>query len=181
MAKQLSTAYGDALFQAAIEDNRLDALYEEAVMIREIFREEEDLGKILRHPKIPKEEKLQVIRNIFDERVSGEMAGLLYIVVQKDRQKEIPAILDYFIHRVKEHRGIGTAYVTSPFALTQDQKKRLEDRLLQTTEYRSFEMEYRLDPALLGGLVIRIGDRIYDSSLKTQLSALRKDLYGIRL
>ncbi len=169
------------MFEAAMEENCLDAIYEEVVMVREIFRQEKDLGKILSHPKIPKEEKLQVVRNIFDGKVSGETAGLIWLVVQKDRQKEIPAILDYFIHRVKEYRGIGTAYVTTPFALTQDQKERLKKRLLQTTEYRSFEMNYRMDPALLGGMVIRIGDRIYDSSLKTQLFTLSKELSGIRL
>ena len=103
------------------------------------------------------------------------------MVVEKDRQKEIPAILEVFISKVKEYRGIGTAYVTAPFPLTSDQKKKLENRLLETTGYQSFEMIYQEDPSLLGGLVVRIGDRVLDSSLKTQLLSLQKDLMRVRV
>jgi F-type H+-transporting ATPase subunit delta len=181
MAKQLSSIYGQALFEAAMEDGRVDELYEEVLAVRKILDENEDFLRILRHPKIPKEEKLDLLDRVFAERVSGDLAGLFHVVVEKDRQKEIPAILELFISKVKEYRGIGTAYVTAPFPLTSDQKKKLENRLLETTGYQSFEMIYQEDPSLLGGLVVRIGDRVLDSSLKTQLLSLQKDLMRVRV
>ena len=181
MAKQLSSIYGQALFEAAMEDGRIDELYEEVQAVGKILDENDDFSRILRHPKIPKEEKIALIDHVFAGRVSGDLAGLFHVVVEKDRQKEIPAILEDFLSRVKEYRGIGTAYVQAPFALTSDQKERLEKRLLETTGYKSFEMIYQEDPSLLGGLMVRIGDRILDSSLKSQLLSLERELMSVRV
>ena len=181
MAKQLSSIYGEALFGAAGDAGRIDEIYEEILSLRDAFRENDDLLKIMNHPKISKEEKTQIIHRICEGKVSGEIEGLFRIIIEKDRQKEIPAVMDYYIRRVKEYRGIGTALVRSAVELTQDRKKRLVRRLIEKSGYQSFETEYEVDPSLLGGMVIRVGDRVYDSSLKTQLYTLQKELSGIRL
>ena len=71
--------------------------------------------------------------------------------------------------------------VTSALPLSEDQKKRVEERLLETTGFVSLEMEYAVDESLLGGLVIRIGDRVVDSSIKTRLEEIRRDLMKLQL
>ena len=71
--------------------------------------------------------------------------------------------------------------VTSALPLSEDQKKRVEDRLLETTGFVSLEIGYSVDPYLLGGLVIRIGDRVVDSSIKTRLEEIRRDLMKLQL
>ena len=65
--------------------------------------------------------------------------------------------------------------------LSGPQKKAIEDKLLATTGYHTFEMDYKVDPSILGGLIIRIEDRVVDSSLKTQLDKMTKELSRIRL
>lgn len=109
------------------------------------------------------------------------MLGFFHIVVTKDRYNDIPAIFDYFLRKVKEYKGIGTARVTSAIELSPEQKAAIKDRLLTITDYRSFEMEYQVDPGILGGLVIRIDDRVVDSSLKTQIGTLARQLSKIQL
>ena len=181
MAKLVSSTYGDALFDLALERDSVDALFEEAQAVRSTFLENEEVLRLFNHPKIRKEEKTAFIEKVFGGKVSGDMVGFLHIIVAKDRYNEILPIFDYFIHKVKEYKGIGTARVTSAVELSGPQRKAIEDKLLATTGYHTFEMDYKVDPSILGGLIIRIEDRVVDSSLKTQLDKMTKELTQIRV
>ena len=181
MAKLVSSTYGDALFELALEENKLDRIHEEIMAVRQAFLANGELNRLLRHPKVIKEEKLAFLDQVFSGRISEEVLGFLRIVVQKDRQQDFLSIFDYFLHKVKEYRGIGTAYVTSALPLSDRQKQAVEKKLLETTHYDSFEMHYEVRPGILGGLVIRIGGRVVDSSLKTQIDRLSRQLSQVRL
>ena len=181
MAKLIAKTYGDALFELAVEKDIVDVLQEEIVLLRQILAENEDFGRLMNHPKIVKEEKLQVVKDVFAGRISDELLGFLTIIISKDRYKEIDAILDYFIAQVKKYKGIGIAAVTTAVPLRDEQRRAVEQKLLDTTEYRQMEMHYRVDESLVGGMVIRIGDRVVDSSIKTKLNELQKDLLKVQL
>ena len=101
--------------------------------------------------------------------------------MKKDRFGEICNILEYFISRVKEYKGIGVATVTTPMELNEAQKSAVCAKLLETTSYREMEMHYQVDEALIGGMVIRIGDRVVDSSVATKLEELKRQLLKIQL
>ena len=103
------------------------------------------------------------------------------MIILKDRYRELDAVLNQFLCNVKEYKGIGVAQVTSASVLTEAQKKAVEDKLLETTAYDSMEMHYTVDASLIGGLVIRIGDRVVDSSVKTKLDVLTKDLLKVQV
>ena len=77
MAKLISKTYGEALFELAIEEQKLEVLFEEAKVVRDILRENTDFGKLLNHPKIPREDKIKVAEEVFKGRVSGELTGFL--------------------------------------------------------------------------------------------------------
>lgn len=115
--------------------------------------------------KIVKEEKVKIVEDIFAEKISAEFVGLLRLIVEKGHFAKVDTVLDYFIDCVKEYKNIGTAYVTSAMELSEAQKAAVEKRLLETTKYVKFEMHYAVDSALIGGMVIRIGDRVVDSSV----------------
>lgn len=181
MAKLVANTYGDALFELALGESAVDSLFEEAKVVLAAFNSNKELGKLLNHPKIETNEKQKVIENCFNPFVSRNMTGFLVLMVSKTRQDSIEDALNYFIHRVKEYKGIGTAYVTTAAALRDEQKNRLVTRLLQTTDYKEFEMIYSVDESLLGGMVIRIGDKVVDSSVKTKLDELTRDLKKIQL
>lgn len=181
MAKLAATTYGDALFDLAVEEETFDSLYEEAQAVLTAFAENDGIGRILNHPKVIKEEKEKFIESVFGGFVSKEMTGLLMIMVSKDRQGEIVSTLQYFMEKVRAHKRIGTVYVTTAKALREDQKKKTVDKLLETTGYDRLIMNYAVDETLIGGMVIRIGDRVVDSSIKTKLDGLTKDLKKIQL
>ena len=179
MAKLVSNTYGDALFELALENNQLDSMLEEVKAVASVLQENEDLTKLMNHPKIVKEEKIKIIEEIFTNQVSREVVGLMRMIVQKGHFNEMESGFMYFIDRVKEYKNIGTAYVTSAVTLSDGQKSAVEKRLLETTKYVKFEMHFDVDAALIGGMTIRIGDRVVDSSVKNKLNDLTRELLKI--
>ena len=135
----------------------------------------------MNHPKIPKEEKLGVVENVFKDKLSRELLGFLITIIEKDRYTEIQSILSYVVDRIKEYSNIGTAYVTTAIPLQDKERTDVENRLLATTKYEKIECHYTVDESLIGGMVIRMGDRVVDSSIRTKLEKLERELLAIQL
>ncbi len=183
MAKLVSKTYGEALYELAMEsgEDRALALMDEIRCVEEILESNPQFDVFLKHPGIPKQDKLEVVENVFKGHVSDELAGLLEIVVSKERYGDLQSIFAYFTDRVKEQQKIGVAYVTTAVELDGAQKKAVEGKLLETSWYRKMEMHYRVDASIIGGMVIRINNRVVDSSIRTKLDGMTKQLLQIQL
>ena len=181
MAKLVGATYGEALFELAVEEGREEELMNEVILLRELLSENPDFGKLMNHPKVLKEDKLEVLEAVFKGRVSEELVGFLHLIVSKDRYGEIDSILDYFIDEVKQVKGIGVAYVATALDLSEAKKKEVEQKLLSTTSFTRMEMHYQVDESLIGGMVIRIGDRVVYSSIRSKLSGLERELLKVQL
>lgn len=181
MAKLVSKTYGDALFAVALEENRMDAFFEAAKAVLEILRTNEDFERLMNHPQIIKEDKVKIVEEMFGTQIPKEMVGLMTLMVSKGRAHEMISVFDYFVDLVKEEKKIGKADVTTATQLTDAQKAKVEQKLLQTTKYETFEMCYHVDESLIGGMIIRIGDRVVDSSVKTKLYDLTRSLRNIQV
>lgn len=181
MAKLVSKTYGDALFEVAVEEGAIDSMMEEVEAVQGVLQENEEYVKLLSHPKIPVEEKNSIMKEAFDGKISNELMGLFSTVVEKGRFSEIEGILAYFLEEVRECKKIGTADVISAKELSQEERASVEKKLLETTSYESFRMNYRVDASLIGGMMIRIGDRVVDSSIRTKLNNMAKDLSKLQI
>lgn len=181
MAKLVSTTYGDALFELAMEEGKIREIREEVETLRQIFLENEELSHILIHPEMDKKAKITLLETIFKGKCSDGMMGFLILTVEKGRQGDILSIFEHFIRKAKEEEGIGEVLVISAVKLLPKEKKTIEDRLLSLTSYESLEITYQVDKSLIGGLVIRMGDRVVDSSIRTKLQNMKRALAKIRL
>ncbi len=176
MAKQVDITYGNALFELALEEGKLDSLYEEAVALIDILMDNQELIKLLGHPQVSKEDKRKIVTETFDGKAADELTGLIAMVVEKGHVSELISILNYFIKQVKKEKNIGVATVKSAVELTDSQKQAIEQKLIETTVYDTMEIDYSVDKSLIGGLVIRIEDRVVDSSIKTKLENMSRTL-----
>ena len=91
---------------------------------------------------------------------------------EKGHFADLKDVLVQFTDRVKEYRHIGVVYVSTPMELPVSQKQAVEKKILDTTDFVSLEMHFRIEPELIGGMVIRIGDRVVDSSVRSRLDSL---------
>jgi len=181
MAKLISKTYGEALFELAVEEATTDAMLEEITGVRQVLCDNPDYLLLLNNPRIPAQEKVNISESVFSGRISKELIGFLKVIIQKGRCDSLLDILDYFICRMKEHKGIGVAYVITPQTLKEDKKEEIRKRLLSTTSFKEMEMHYDINPDLLGGMQIRIGDRVVDSSIQTKLNQLQKELLNLQV
>lgn len=181
MAKLVSKTYAQALFELAVEEDKTSAFLEEASGLLEVIRTNAEFGQFMNHPKIQKEDKLEVVQNVFRDKISREMLGFLVTIIEKDRYTEIEAIFEDFVASVKEYNNIGTAYVTTAIAINEQEKQDIESRLLATTRYKTIECIYDVNKSLIGGMVIKMGDRVVDSSIRTKLDKLQRELLAIQL
>lgn len=181
MAKLAADVYGEALFRLAVEKDCINAWAEQIKTAELVIAENPELMELLTHPKITREEKLSVVDKVFGGHFDDAVTGLFSVIVEKGRCAEIPAVLSNFMEKVREYRKIGVAKVVSAMELSAAQKKRVEEKLLSQTAYESFEMQYSVDESLIGGMTIRIGDRVVDASIRSKLNRMAGSLSGIRL
>lgn len=176
MAKLVSKVYGDAYVSVVSEKNNLIDALEEIKSVKNVLLENVEIIELLDSPKMDDEEKIDFIKGIFENHISVDSMGFLLTIIEKKRQAELLPILDYVIDCVKELLLIGKATVTTALPLDDSKKERIVDELLKSSHYKSLEAEYVVDESIIGGIVIRIGDRVVDSSVKTRIDKMRKML-----
>ena len=181
MAKSAITTYGEALFQIATESSSSIEMLEEVKELKNVVDANPELKELMSNPRFSKEEHLEILEKVFKGKIDERLFSFLELLTVKGRYGYLDEILDYFILRVKEYLHIGQAKVTSAIAIDDEMKQRIKDKLLSTTDYKEIEIEFETDPSLIGGMVIRIKDRIVDNSVKTKLENITRDLHKIQI
>ncbi|MDY2922434.1 MAG: ATP synthase F1 subunit delta [Eubacterium sp.] len=181
MAKVISKVYGDALFSLALENDKLDTIWEEVRMTRQILSENPTFVKTICHPEISKQDQIKLLDDAFKGKVSDEVMGFFHVLADKKRLKELDAVLEYFDRSAKEYKKIGVVYVTVPMELTKAQQDKIRERILEVSSYETLEMHVETDASLLGGMVIRIGDEILDNSIRSKMEHMARKINQIKL
>lgn len=181
MAKLVSKVYGDALFSLALEEDKLEALWKEAAIVRQTISDNPDFLSVICHPEMTQEKKLSVLDEVFKKELSEEMMGLLNVLVRKGRIGEILSVLDYFDEQVREYLKIGMVDVSTPLPLSDSQKEQIENKLLEVTKYETLCVDYHVEKDLLGGIVIRIGNQVLDNSIRSKINAMSRQLSKVKL
>lgn len=169
------------MFSLAVEENRLDEIWDEVKGLQKALEENGEFMDMMAHPEMTKEKSIALLDEAFKDKFSDVMMGFLQVLVKKGRFGEILPVLDHFQREAKEYKKIGVVYVTTPTELTDTQKESIVEKLLQTAGYLSLEMNYQIDKKLLGGMRIRIGDRIMDNSIQTKLEEMTRKLVKVRV
>ncbi|MDD6102325.1 MAG: ATP synthase F1 subunit delta [Clostridiales bacterium] len=173
--------YADALLEIAISEDKCEAYLEEAVVLLKVLSENEELQSIYINPKITLEEKLSLTDSCFGGSFSADIVGLISLIVKNGRSAFLVKIFECFVAGVKEYLKIATVEVVSADTLKESQLKALEEKILATTDYKSIDMKLTVDRSLIGGLKVRIGDRIIDNTIKTKLDNMAKSLRQVNL
>lgn len=181
MARLAALVYGRALFELALSENQINDMEKEIQFLEQVFRENKKLVFLLSQPQIVREEKIRLIEKIFKDSLSEEMLGFLCILIKNGRFLELSAILTDAKMRINKQKKHGSAVVISAIELNERQKEKIEKRLLSLSGYRTIEIEYQTDVALIAGLIIRMDDRVVDSSVRTQLNEMKKTLIKLQI
>ncbi len=167
--------YAQALFEVGEEKGLLDRFQEDLSDAAQVLTHP-DVARALDNPKLPAATKRALLRRFLGER-SPYILNFLDLLVSKNRTSFIREIRESFRGLFNAHEGIAIARVTTAVTFAEDEQKKLTDRLAEITG-RKIILEPNVNESLLGGLVVRIGDRVIDGSTITKLKALRAELAG---
>ena len=179
MSTRASAArYARALFDVALQEGILDQADRDLTTVADLLQRQSDLQAVLTNPAVPAARKRSLLEAIVPRlELSGPVGKLLLILADRDRVGVFPDLLSVFRERVREHRRVLEAEVTTAMPLSAEREAELRQQLTAATG-REVTLTTRVDPNLIGGAVTRIGTMVYDSSLASQLTRLRERLAG---
>ena len=169
----IAQPYAAALFELADEQGQVDAVESDLVALQGLVNEGGDFARFLRSPVIVADEKAQAMDAILDRaNVSPTVANLVKVVARNGRLFALPQIIAAFRRMAAQARGEISAEVTSATALRPEQVASLAEAL-KAKIGKTVTLSEHVDPSLIGGLIVKVGSRMIDSSLKTKLTAMR--------
>jgi F-type H+-transporting ATPase subunit delta len=176
MARRSSTArrYAEAAFEVAMRDGTLERWRAELDMAAGTAGDRRAIA-VLANPAIAIERRAAALSDMLADRVSQPVLNLVQLSLRRGRIEDLPRIAAEFRRLDDERQGIVHATVTSAAELTQDEVRELTSRLERSTGGR-IALDVEVDPSLLGGLVVRVGDRMIDGSVRGRLERLRNQL-----
>lgn len=170
--RSVSGEYAGALADVALASGRAETLRQEVQAAASLAAESADLRNFLASPAIPREGKHELVEKLAGRMgASEELRNFLFVLVDHHRTAMIGEIAKEFETTLLERMGVVQARVTSARELSTAQKQKLAGKLESVTG-KKIEAQYAVDPALVGGLAVRIGSTVYDGSVRAQLDRL---------
>ncbi len=170
----IARRYAQALFELANEKGTIDTQESELKQALGIFAENPSLQSTFESSQTSPAKKKELIEQVFAS-FSETTRGFLGLLVRKHRESAFPKAVQAFSQSADRARGILEVEVRSAVALGQEELKALENRLIQGGA-RSVRFSTKVEPDLIGGVVLSVGDRLYDGSVKTRLKRLKERL-----
>ncbi len=176
--KSASLQYAKALADIALAQGAGDAALRQLTDFRDAYAESAELRNFLASPAVDREAKHGVIEKLVARLGASKIVrNFLFVVTDHGRMHILPEIVESFQEVIRKRQGIAEAEIFSAVDLTAAQKAEFAFTLERMTGQR-IEPKYSLDPSLLGGAVVRIGDAIYDGSVRNRLNEMRSKLSG---
>jgi len=174
----LADRYAAALFELADERKELDAVANDLRSLRAMLRDSADLRRLIRSPVLSREEQGKAIASLAQAaQVSPLSRNFLGLLAQNRRLFALPEMIEGYLRRLATARGEVTAHVTSAQELSPQQREAVNEQLRKAVG-RKVAVDVAIDPGLLGGLVVRVGSRMVDASIRSKLNRLQLAMKG---
>jgi F-type H+-transporting ATPase subunit delta len=169
----VASRYANALFELAREQGLIDQVAADLDTFAALIAESRDLERLVRSPVFGAEEQRMALSALLERmQISGLAANFLQLVTAKRRLFAIADMIRAYQALLARHKGEVTAEVTVAEMLGETHLAALKDALRSVTG-KNVELKIRVNPAIVGGLIVKLGSRMVDSSLKTKLNSLR--------
>ena len=173
---QVGRVYAEALVELAQKNDALDEAADECQQLSALLGEQPRLQTLLSNPAITSAERVELVGRVFSGKLSDTLFRFLSVMARKDRLDELPAVLLSVRERVAEIRGEVEVDAWTASPMPEELRDSVRDRVAAALGGKAVTLREHVDPALLGGLKLRVGDRLLDGTAATRLRLLRRDL-----
>jgi F-type H+-transporting ATPase subunit delta len=176
---KLIQGYARALFTVADAEGELDRVEDELYRFGKEVEGQPNLREALTDPALPADRKSAVIAEILAGKASRQTVAMLGFLVEQGRAKDLPKIIEALVEVAAEQRNRAVAEVRSAVPLDEQRRTKLA-RALSEASGRDVEVKVLVDPSLMGGVVARVGDQVFDGSVRRKLEMARDQLARAR-
>ena len=171
---KVASRYAKSLLHLAIEQNSLEEMHKDMSFIMNTCEESKELVLLLRNPIVKGDKKKAILDEVFGKNISKVTDAFIDIIVRKKREGILAEIAYSFLNLYKVYNGIETAHVTTAVPLP----KELRDKIIEvvkSTGKSSIDLIEKVDPEIIGGLILRVGDQQVDESILSKIQQLEME------
>lgn len=175
MSSKAAARYAKSLIDLSTEQNALEDLKNDMVLFEEVVDNHSELEAILKNPIVPLDKKLGILNEVFGNKIHQITKSFLKLVVNKGRAGILFETAKQFISQYQSIKGIVKAEVTSAIALTEASKAEIVALVKKELGAKEVIVKEKVDEKLIGGFVLKVGDKQFDASIASGLSKLKKE------
>lgn len=179
MSEVIAKRYAQALYEVAEERNTVDAVESQLSLIEQTVADSKDLRTMLHHPRIDGADKKAVLEQIFKDDVNPEVLNLLKVLVDRKRETILVDLKKAYTVIANEARGIVEMLVTTAEPLSKEDEDKLSQAFGKVLN-KQLRIITKTDPKVIGGVLVRIGNRVYDGTLAGKLARFHQELKASR-
>ncbi|MBX7181993.1 MAG: ATP synthase F1 subunit delta [Bacteroidia bacterium] len=170
---RIASRYAKSLLDLASEQGALAQAYQDMLVVETCTKESRELVNLLNSPIIKSDKKEAIINEVFGSSISKLSLEFLQIITRKGRENYIPVVAASFVDQYRKLTGVTTAFVKSAIALDETARTKVRS-ILNQSGFANVELVEEVDAELIGGFVLRIGDKQVDTSVKNEISKLKQ-------
>jgi len=167
--------YAQALFQIARAEGALETVEDELFRFARILENETQLREALTDPSLPPEQRSKMIVELLGDKSTPHTVNVIAFVVQQGRARELTKIIDSLVQLAAEERRKAVAEVRSAMPLDEGQREKLKDAITRATG-KQVELKVLVDPTVIGGLLVRVGDQVFDGTVRRRLEMAKEHI-----
>jgi F-type H+-transporting ATPase subunit delta len=168
-----ASRYVKSLLGLAIEQKALDNVHDDMLFFTKVVNENKSFALMLQSPVIPHDKKSEILSKIFKGKVHSLTMAFFDIITRKNREPLLAAIAKEFHNAYNEHKGISKATITSAVPLDAKLRGEFESLVKKYSDKKQVELIEKVDPEMIGGFVLKVGDRQIDASIKNKIKTLK--------
>lgn len=171
---RLASRYAKSILDLAIERGELEKVYADMQWLQAVCKSNRDFVNLLRSPIIKNDTKRKIIEAVTNGNISELTAGFNRLLVTKNRERFLPEIVTAFIAAYKAHHKIRTIQLTTATPVTESMRNVIVEQVKKSAGFEKVEVEEKVNPELIGGFVLQVGDQLVDASVAYDLRAIAK-------
>jgi F-type H+-transporting ATPase subunit delta len=165
--------YATSLLETVLEKKNLEVITSDVKLLVQTLEQNRQLQLMLESPVVRPELKLNILKEVFTNKISKDSMDFIEFVISKKRESFLGSIGKRFLELRDEHLGIANVFVTAAASLTSEQKNVLQSRMEKILN-KKVQLNFKTDENLIGGFIAKVDDTLYDASISHQLELLRK-------
>ena len=171
---RLASRYAKSLLDLAVEKGQLEPVYADMLYLRQLMQSSREFLNLLRSPIVSSDKKQAAVGAVLGKNVSELITAFVKLLINKNREGELPEIAVAFINQYKDKKGIHIVKLTTAVAVSDAVKNQLVEQVKNTSGLDNIELQTTVDPNIIGGFVLQTGDKLVDASIAHDLKMISR-------